>query len=146
LIEAVQRVKSRLEADQREDHRKALLHNLSKAGNPSEMRLCLPTLKGFIVLKLDDIIYCEAERSYTVFHLEGNRTVTVSRPLLEYDEVLKDTSFLRIHKSFLINLNHVKEYHRGEGGTVIMSNNGEIEVSRRKKEQFLMKIKEAFRY
>ncbi len=146
LIEAVQRVKFRLEADEREDHRKALLHNLSKAGNPSEMRLCLPTLKGFIVLKLDDVIYCEAERSYTVFHLEGNRTVTVSRPLLEYDEVLKDTSFLRIHKSFLINLNHVKEYHRGEGGTVIMSNNGEIEVSRRKKEQFLLKIKEAFRY
>ncbi len=146
LIEAVQRVKLRLEADQKEDHRKTLLHNLTKAGNPSEMRLCLPTLKGFIVLKLDDIIYCEAERSYTVFHLEGNRTVTVSRPLLEYDEVLKDTSFLRIHKSFLINLNHVKEYHRGEGGTVIMSNNAEIEVSRRKKEQFLLKIKEAFRY
>lgn len=146
LIEAVQRVKSRLETDQKEDYRKALLHNLSKTGNPSEMRLCLPTLKGFIVLKLDDIIYCEAERSYTVFHLEGNRTVTVSRPLLEYDEVLKDTSFLRIHKSFLINLNHVKEYHRGEGGTVIMTNNAEIEVSRRKKEQFLLKIKEAFKY
>jgi two-component system LytT family response regulator len=146
LVEAVQRVKSRLKADQKEDHRKTLLHNLSKADNPSEMRLCLPTLKGFIVLKLDDIIYCEAERSYTVFHLEGNRTVTVSRPLLEYDEVLKDTSFLRIHKSFLINLNHVKEYHRGEGGMVIMSNNAEIEVSRRKKEQFLIKIKEAFRY
>lgn len=146
LIEAVQRVKSRLEAGIKEDHKKTLLHNLSKAGNPLEMRLCLPTLKGFIVLKLDDIIYCEAERSYTVFHLEGNRTVTVSKPLLEYDEVLKDTSFLRIHKSFLINLHHVKEYHRGEGGMVIMSNNAEIEVSRRKKEQFLMKIKEVFRY
>jgi two-component system LytT family response regulator len=146
LVEAVQRVKSRLAADQKEEYRKALLHNLSKTGNPSEMRLTLPTLKGFIVLKLNDIIYCEAERSYTVFHLEGGRTVTVSRPLLEYDEVLKDTSFLRIHKSFLINLNHVKEYHRGEGGMVIMSNNAEIEVSRRKKEQFLLKIKEAFRY
>lgn len=146
LIEAVQRVKSRLEAGQKDEYRQALLHNLSKTGNPAEMRLCLPTLKGFIVLKLDEIIYCEAERSYTVFHLEGNKTVTVSRPLLEYDDVLKDTSFLRIHKSFLINLNHVKEYHRGEGGTVIMSNNAEIEVSRRKKEQFLIKIKEAFRF
>lgn len=146
LVEAVQRVKARLEAGEKQDYRKELVHNLSKTGNPSEMRLCLPTLKGFTVLKLDEIIYCEAERSYTVFHLEGTRTVTVSRPLLEYDEVLKDTSFLRIHKSFLINLNHVKEYHRGEGGMVIMSNNAEIEVSRRKKEQFLIKIKEVFRY
>ena len=78
--------------------------------------------------------------------LTAKKTVTVSKPLLEYDQILKDTSFLRIHKSFLINLHHVKEYHRGEGGTVIMSNNAEIEVSRRKKEQFLMKIKEVFRY
>ena len=146
LIEAVQRVKMRLEVGKKADNRSALLHNLTKAGNPSEMRLCLPTLKGFIVLKLEDILYCEAERSYTVFHLDGNRTVTVSKPLLEYDQILTDTSFLRIHKSFLINLHHVKEYYRGEGGTVIMSNNAEIEVSRRKKDQFLMKIKEVFRY
>ena len=146
LEEAVQRVKTRLETGKKADHRNALLHNLTKTGSPSEMRLCLPTLKGFIVLKLEDIIYCEAERSYTVFHLEGNRTVTVSKPLLEYDQILTDTSFLRIHKSFLINLHHVKEYYRGEGGTVIMSDNAEIEVSRRKKDQFLMKVKEVFRY
>ncbi len=146
LIEAVQRVEKRLNSGKREEHTKALLHNLNKAGNPSEMRLCLPTLKGFIVLKLDDIIYCEAERSYTIFHLEGNKTVTVSKPLLEYDHILEDTSFLRIHKSFLINLHHVKEYQRGEGGMVIMSDNAEIEVSRRKKEMFLLKVKESFRF
>jgi two-component system LytT family response regulator len=146
LIEAVQRVEKRLESGRREEHNEALMYNLSKAGSPGEMRLCLPTLKGFIVLKLEDIIYCEAERSYTVFHFDGNKTVTVSKPLLDYDNLLKDTSFLRIHKSFLINLLHVKEYQRGEGGVVIMSNNAEIEVSRRKKDQFLMRIKEIFRY
>lgn len=146
LISAVQRVEHRLEAGKREDMTETLLHNLSKAGSPSEMRLCLPTLKGFIVLKLEEIIYCEAERSYTVFHLENNKTVIVSKPLLDYENLLKDTSFLRIHKSFLINLHHVREYQRGEGGMVIMSDNAEIEVSRRKKDQFLVKIKEAFRY
>lgn len=146
LIEAVQRVEKKLEAGKREERTEALLHNLSKSGNPSEMRLCLPTLKGFIVLKLEEIIYCEAERSYTIFHLEGKRTVTVSRPLIDYDSLLKDTTFLRIHKSFLINLHHVKEYQKGEGGMVILSDNTEIEVSRRKKDEFLMKIKEAFRY
>jgi two-component system LytT family response regulator len=146
LIEAVQRVENRLEAGKREGMTEALLHNLSKTGNPSEMRLCLPTLKGFIVLRLEEIIYCEAERSYTVFHLEHNKTVIVSKPLLDYENLLKDTSFLRIHKSFLINLHHVREYQRGEGGMVIMSDDAEIEVSRRKKDQFLLKIKEAFRY
>lgn len=146
LIDAVQRVEDRLEAGKRDGVTEALMHNLSKAGNPSEMRLCLPTLKGFIVLKLEEIIYCEAERSYTVFHLENNKTVIVSKPLLDYENLLKDTSFLRIHKSFLINLHHVREYQRGEGGMVIMSDDAEIEVSRRKKDQFLVKIKEAFRY
>jgi two-component system LytT family response regulator len=146
LVEAVQRAEKKLEAGRQEERTKALLHNLGKAGKPSEMRLCLPTLKGFTVLKLDEIIYCEAERSYTIFHLEGTKPVMVSKPLLEYDQILQDTSFLRVHKSFLINLNHVKEYQRGEGGLVIMSNNAEIEVSRRRKEMFLMKVKEAFRY
>lgn len=146
LIEAVQRVEKKIEAGKREDQAKALMHNLTQAGNPAEMRLCLPTLKGFMILKLDDILYCEAERSYTTFHLEGNRTVTVSKPLSEYDQILHDTAFLRIHKSFLVNLHHVKEYQRGEGGLVVMTNNAEIEVSRRKKEMFLLKIKEVFRY
>ena len=70
----------------------------------------------------------------------------VSKPLIEYENILNDTSFFRVHKSFLINLKHVKEYQRGEGGTVIMSNNAEIEVSRRKKEQFLDKIKEMYKH
>ncbi len=70
----------------------------------------------------------------------------ISKPLFDYDKLLAGTSFLRVHKSFLINLLHVKEYIRGEGGTVIMSNGMEIEVSRRKKEQFLAKVKESFKY
>lgn len=146
LIEAVQRAQKRLQEEKKGELAETLLYNISKAGQPSEMRLCLPTMKGFMILKLDDIVYCEAERSYTVFHLEDKKTVTVSKPLLEYESMLVDTSFFRIHKSFLINLRHVKEYQRGEGGTVIMSNNAEIEVSRRKKEHFLLKIKEIYKY
>jgi len=145
LIEAVQRVEKKMQAG-RKEWTETLMHNLSKTGNPSEMRLCLPTLKGFIVVKLDDIIYCEAERSYTIFHLEGKRTVMVSKSLIEYDNLLQDTQFIRIHKSFLINLHHVKEYQRGEGGLVIMTDNAEIEVSRRKKEFFMNKMKELYKY
>ena len=145
LVEAVQRAEKRMQPG-RKEWTETLMHNLNKTGNPTEMRLCLPTLKGFLVVKLDDIIYCEAERSYTIFHLEGKKTVTVSKSLIEYDNLLQDTQFLRIHKSFLVNLHHVKEYQRGEGGTVIMSDNAEIEVSRRKKEFFLGRMKELYRY
>ena len=145
LIEAVQRVETRIQAEKKE-WTETLMHNLNKAGSPSEMRLCLPTLKGFIVVKLDDIIYCEAERSYTIFHLDGKKTVTVSKSLIEYDNLLQETQFFRIHKSFLVNLNHIKEYQRGEGGLVIMTDNAEIEVSRRKKEFFLNRMKELYKY
>ena len=77
LIEAVQRVERKLQAGKKEEPTDTLLHNLRNAGNPAEMRLCLPTLKGFIVLRLEEIIYCEAERSYTIFHITGGKTVIV---------------------------------------------------------------------
>jgi len=146
LAAAVQRVKKKLSEERGTGQAEALLHNLSKAGSPMEMRLCLPTMKGFTIVKLDEIVYCEAERSYTIFRLTNNKTIMVSKPLFDYERLLADTIFLRIHKSFLINLLHIKEYLRGEGGTVIMSNGMEIEVSRRKKDLFLTKVKEHFKY
>lgn len=146
LIEAVERLKKRLKDEKNSDQAATLLHNINKAGFPLEMRLCLPTQKGFTVVKLEEIIYCEAQRSYTIFRLVNNKSIMISKPLFDYDRLLADTIFLRVHKSFLINLLHVKEYMRGEGGTVVMSNGMEIEVSRRKKEQFLVKVREYFKY
>lgn len=146
LVEAVQRVEKRLKEEKNSGQAETLLHNINKAGSPMEMRLCLPTQKGFTIVKLEEIVYCEAQRSYTIFRLVNNKTIIISKPLFDYDRLLTDTIFLRVHKSFLINLLHVKEYMRGEGGTVIMSNGMEIEVSRRKKEQFLVKVKEFFKY
>jgi len=146
LIEAVERVKKRLKEEKDAGQTEALLHNITKAGSPLEMRLCLPTQKGFTIVKLEEIVYCEAQRSYTIFRLGNNKTIVISKPLFDYDRLLTDTTFLRVHKSFLINLLHVKEYIRGEGGTVMMSNGMEIEVSRRKKELFLTKVKEYFKY
>ena len=146
LIEAVMRAKERVRQEKDPEQAATLLHNINKVGSPLEMRLCLPTLKGFSVVKLEEILYCEAQRSYTIFRLVDSKTIIISKPLFDYDRLLADTIFFRIHKSYLINLLHVKEYIRGEGGTVIMSNGMEIEVSRRKKELFLTKVKEHFKY
>lgn len=146
LQEAVQRVEKRLKGKKNEGRTEVLLHNINKAGYPLEMRLCLPTQKGFTIVKLEEIIYCEAQRSYTLFRLINNKSIIISKPLFDYDKLLADTVFLRVHKSFLINLMHIKEYMRGEGGTVVMSDGMEVEISRRKKEQFLDKVKEFFKY
>ncbi|MHA4812231.1 LytR/AlgR family response regulator transcription factor [Flavitalea flava] len=145
LVEAVQRLGKRVDQARQGGQAEVLLHNINKAGSPLEMRLCLPTQKGFTIVKLEEIIFCEAQRSYTLFRLINNKSILISKPLFDYDRLLTDTIFFRVHKSFLINLLHVKEYMRGEGGTVIMSNGMEIEVSRRKKEKFMVKVKEYFK-
>jgi len=146
LAEAMQRVERKLQKKGDDKNIETLLYNLQKTGNPNEMKLCIPTLKGFVILELKDIVICEAERNYTIIHLQNKKSVTVSRPLLDYEKILEGTDFLRVHRSYMINLQHVSEYQRGEGGVVIMNNGAEIEISRRKKEQFLSRIKEAFRH
>ena len=124
----------------------ALLYKLQKTGSPSEMKLCIPTFKGFAVLKLEDIIICEAEKNYTIIHVKDKKPIIVSRTLMEYEKILNGTTFLRVHRTFLINLQHVTEYHRGDGGIIIMSNGTEVEISRRKKELFMSKMRGVFSY
>ncbi|HEV8285669.1 MAG TPA: response regulator [Chitinophagaceae bacterium] len=146
LTEAIHRVEKKIQQKWNKQNIEALLYNLQKSGAPNEMKLCIPTTKGFMVLKLEDIILCEAEKNYTIIYLRDKKPVIVSRPLLEYEKILENTNFFRVHRTFLINLQHVTEYHKGEGGVAIMSNGSEVEISRRRKEQFLSRIKEVFRY
>src|ERR1700712_5082673 len=115
LIEAVQNLRKKMQLEKNPLQSDALQHNINKSGFPLEMRLCLPTQKGFTIVKLEEIVYCEAQRSYTIFRLVNNKSIVISRPLFDYEGILAGTSFLRIHKSFLINLLHIKEYLRGEG-------------------------------
>lgn len=107
-------------------------------------RLSISTEKGFAIVSFDEIIYCEALRSYCRFTLRNNRCLTTSKALLNYEAPLLKQNFFRIHKSYLINLYHVKEYVRGTGGLVIMSNGMELAVSRRKKDEFLKIVNEVF--
>lgn len=124
----------------------ALMHNMKPQTNTQEKKLCLATLTGFHVVSLSDIVYCEAEGPYTNFYLLNDKKICVSRPLIDYELLLSDNDFLRVHKSFLINLHHTREYRRGEGGVVILSNDAEIYVSRRKKDIFLERIKDVFKH
>ena len=103
-------------------------------------KIALPSADGLIFVKIEEIIYCEASSNYTKFFLNNGRDYLVSRTLREYDDLLTDYNFYRVHNSFLINLNEIKKYVRGDGGYVIMSNDVSVDVSKRKKEGFLKKL------
>jgi two-component system LytT family response regulator len=72
--------------------------------------------------------------------------ICASKTILEYETALEDSNFVRLHKSYVVNLDHITEYIKGEGGSVMLSNGKEIEVSRRKKELLMRRMKEYFKY
>ncbi len=103
-------------------------------------KLALPTTEGLLFVKVSNILYCEASSNYTEIVTDDGKKHVVSRTLKEYDEMLTDHNFFRIHNSYLINLNAIKKYVRGEGGYVVMANDRSLDVSKRKKESFLTRI------
>jgi len=146
LIDAVQRARKRIGEKTGSKSIEALLHNVQQKNSPANMKLCIPSLKGFQVIDLDDILYAESSGNYTSFYFTDQRSACTSKPIHEYEELLSDSGFVRIHKSCLVNLLHVKEYIRGEGGSIRISGGRELEVSRRKKDLFLAKMKQYYKY
>ena len=146
LIEAVKRAVKRIEEKNSTQNIEILLHNIQHKAASQKMKLCIPSLKGFQVLEIQDIICCEASTNYTNFHFASRPIICASKPIHEYEALLEDCNFVRIHKSFLVNLEHIKEYLRGEGGRVILSNGLEMEVSRRKKDLLMIRMKAYFKF
>ena len=146
LIDAVKRAKKRIIEKSGSKNIETFLHNMKQKQTPQNMKLCIPSLKGFQVVELNDILYAEAAGNYTNFYFTNDPLICTSKPIHEYEELLADAGFVRIHKSYLVNLLHVKEYLKGEGGSVILSNGTEVEVARRKKDIFLSKMKEYYKY
>jgi len=100
-------------------------------------RIALPTLEGLQMLTIDTILYCMANSNYTTFVMKDKKKLVISRTLKEIEEMLKDHGFLRIHHSHLVNVSAIEKYTRGEGGTVTMIDDVELDVSRSRKEALL---------
>lgn len=103
-------------------------------------KVSIPTIEGIILLPLSDIIYVEAMRSYAQFHLSNGKKIIASRPIGDFEDVLPDPTFFRIHKSHTVNLNYVERYIRGEGGSVVLQDGSEIGVSRTAKTELLRRL------
>ncbi len=139
LSAAIKRYEQKKDKQQSADQFNTLFHNLKHIEKDAK-KIALPTTNGLTIVPLKEIIRCEARMNYTNFFLITKHKMMVSKTLKEFEELLNDYDFIRVHNSHLINLHHIKSYTKGEGGTVTMSDGSEVDVSRRKKEEFLKRL------
>ncbi len=114
-----------------------LMQHMKQPARSTPPRIALTTGDGLIFVATGDIIYCKAESNYTNVILGNGKKIMVSRVLKEMDEALSGTDFYRVHSSYLINLNHVKKFVRGEGGYIVMDNDDNVTLSRSRRSEFL---------
>ena len=140
LTAALEKFKLKKLATEGGVHIKNLLANLSMP-QANQAKIALPTLHGFIFVPVKDIVRCESDNTYTTFFTLGKRKIIVSKPLKECEQMLTGYRFFRVHYSHLVNLEYVTEYIKGEGGLIKMADGSHIDVSRRRKEEFLHQLK-----
>ncbi len=112
-----------------------------QAKNAEYEKIIIPSSEGLHVINIDNIIRLEANDTYTFFFLNDGHKLLASKPLSNFERLLEGLNFQRIHSKNLINLKYIKRYVKGKGGYVIMSDGTEVEVSVRKKAEFLNALK-----
>jgi two-component system, LytTR family, response regulator len=117
----------------------SLFHNLKNI-NTSTKKICVPVITGIVFLDIVDIIRCESDVNYTTIFLKDKQKLVVAKTLKEFEEMLTEYNFFRVHNSHLINLNYIKSFNKGKGGFITLTDNAVIEVSTRRKDDFLKAI------
>ncbi|MBI5648443.1 MAG: response regulator transcription factor [Ignavibacteriae bacterium] len=105
-----------------------------------DARIAVPTVDGLTFLALRHIVWCEAASNYTILHCRDGTQRTSTRSLHEFEELLSARAFIRIHHSYIINLAHIERYVKGRGGYVVMNGGKELEVSTRRRDEFLRRL------
>jgi two-component system LytT family response regulator len=118
---------------------RSLLENL-QVGDIGDRKIAIPTLTGLSFVYLRDMIRLEAKGTYTHIFLQDNTKVIATSPIRDYEEILPESSFYRIHSSHIINLNKIKSYQKGRGGYVTMEDDSFIEVAIRRREGFMQRL------
>ena len=103
-------------------------------------KLSLPTQNGIQMVKISDIKRIEADGNYARIFTNNGKSIFISKSLKIFDGWLEGLSFYRVHHSHIINLNCIEKYIKGEGGTVVLDNGDHVEVSRRRKDEFLKRL------
>lgn len=138
LIDAVNRAAERIRNNQNQDNVRFMLEKVSPVKKVFlNNKILLPTLGGYNIIEVSEITYCKSESNYTRFHFTDGKNLVVSKTLKEFESILLENNFFRIHRSYIINLNCIAKYNKGKGGEVVMKDGAVLEVSREKKDEFL---------
>jgi two-component system LytT family response regulator len=141
LQDAIQKCVSRRQGQANEPQTSPIevfLQNM-KTLHQTHKKIALPTINGLVFTPVQNIVRCESTGNYTRIFFTDKKNLMVSRPLKEFEELLTDVDFFRVHNSHLINLQQMQSYIQGEGGFALMSDGTQVEVSRRRKADFLKK-------
>jgi len=136
LTSAVKKAEDELNKQNLETRLKSLYHNLQNNTDKSK-KVVLTTNTNWFVINSDEIILCKSEKNYTEFHISDSRIITVSKTIKDYDDLLSRYGFFRVHKQYLININHINSFDKKGTGVLLMTNNYSIPVSARVRTQLL---------
>lgn len=136
LVEAVNKVSEEIVQAQNISLPNVVLKNI-KAINCQDQKLVLPNINGFDLIKVSEIIRCEAMDNYTKIYMESGKIYVVSKTLKHFENLLIDCEFLRVHKSHLVNLKKVVKYIKGKTAQLILEDNSEVDLSATRKKEFL---------
>jgi len=131
---AIAKAKEKI-STKRHNHNIENLLDYIKSGQRDSPKIALPTLAEIRYIKVNIIIRCEAENNYTTFYLENGEQILVCKTLKEYDELLQPHRFIRPHQSHLVNLSFVKSYLKEDGGTLLLTDQTKVPISRQNKER-----------
>ncbi len=140
LQQAVEKARNRMDTNVYREQLDTLMQSISR-GKVRPEKICLATTAGMEFIALDDIVACKADGSYTCFMLHDESMLLVSKHLKEYEMLLSEHNFMRVHNSFLINLKKVKKYVKSDGGHLIMSNDMQVNISPRKRDDLIEAMK-----
>jgi two-component system LytT family response regulator len=115
---------------------KQLISNL-KMGASYQEKIALPTTDGFQVIHFNEILYCQASENYSYVNMVTGDSFLITKTLKSIEELLPSSSFFRIHKSILLNINYVKSFSRKDGFTVTLENKQQFEIATRRHEEFI---------
>ncbi len=138
LKNAVQKVKERIQIPLPQQL-EILMQKIRQPSQPVN-KVALPTIEGLQMIPVDTIISCESDDNYTILQLKSKKKMLVTRSLKDMEEILEQHSFIRVHRSYIVNLNEIEKYIKGDGGYLVMSDGASVDVAKNRKELLLKRL------
>lgn len=139
LKEAIGRITDRHAREHQQMSVETLMHNLR--GGMKTPRIALPSGRGMDFVNISDILYCTAESNYTHVQMSDGKKYILSKTLKDFEELLDQLDFFRIHQSYLVNLQQIARYLRDDGGYVVMPDGHKIPIAKRRRDEFMTWLK-----